>query len=255
MGNEANGMRSFFLLLDLFDVVIRFIVLVQIADYMRGSPQSQTVVLAGNPKLCKLGSPALGDWVNLFRSLRQFQTENPFLIEMKAVAIEDKMLEDFTSLRNSTRGHGTTMSDAYYKSIFEQNIGKMEKLLSTVSFLKNYWLLKPISITYGSAYCEFSAWKLTGGNPSFDKRNLRSRSPLTTDKVIYLNRSLETLELDPYVVVEVCEQCGREELLLFDKLSAEKITYLGYDTCPKPHRSSYPYAHKLPPVLREANRR
>ncbi|MGC2248884.1 MAG: hypothetical protein WA609_19930, partial [Terriglobales bacterium] len=239
----------------LFDVLIRFVALVQVADCMRGSAESQTDALVNIREFRKLSRFALGDWVSLFRSLRQFKTESPFLVELTGLDVDEKILDDFVKLRNDTRGHGTTQGDAYYKTIFEQHIGKMEELLRAFGFLRNYWLLRPISITHGGAYCDFSAWKLTGANPSFNKQNVRARSPLSVDRVVYLNRNLEALELDPYMVVETCEQCGREEFLLFDKFSGEKITYLGYDTCPKPHRSSYPYAHKLPRLLLEANRR
>jgi hypothetical protein len=252
MGNEANGMRSFFLLLDLFEVVIRFIALVQIAEVMRGSQQAEAI--AKNRGLSLLSEPTLGTWVNLFRSLRRFPTENPFLKEIKELDISDT-LEDFLSLRNEIKGHGNTLAEAYYKSIFEQHIGEIEQLLRKVSFLRDYWLVKPISMEHDSAHFRVSVWKLTGGNPNFDKRNIRSSKPLPTNKVIYLNQKLEPLVLHPYVILEMCKQCEREELLLFDGLSEETITYLGYESCPKRHKSRYPYADKLPQVLREANRR
>ena len=252
MGNEANGMRSFFLLLDLFEVVIRFIVLVQIAEVMRGS--QQTGAIAKNRGLSQLSEPTLGTWVNLFRQLRRFPTENPFLKEIKELNISDT-LENFLELRNEIKGHGSTLAEAYYKSIFEQHIGEIEQLLRKVSFLRDYWLVKPISMENDSAYFRVSVWKLTGGNPNFDKRNIRSTKPLPTNKVVYLNQKLESLVLHPYVILEMCKQCEREELLLFDGLSEEMITYLGYESCPKRHKSSYPYANKLPQVLREANRR
>ena len=54
----------------------------------------------------------------------------------------------------------------------------------------------------------------------------RLRTPLDTNRVVYLNRDQESLVLDPYIVLERCPECKRPEVLLFDKLSDKKITYL-----------------------------
>lgn len=262
MGNEPNGLRSFLLLRDLFEVIIRFIVLVLIADCL--TRQNQEHVLAKNERLGELwkGLPS-GKWVDLFCSLRQFPSENPFLVEIeRLMEIDESILRHFVHLRNVTIGHGPTQGDAFYKSIFEKNIGEMEKLLGKMSFLKNYWLIKPVSILDSGDPCEFSAWKLSGDNPSFDKRNLRSRNPIKIGNVFYLNRKLETLKLDPYMIVEPCQYCDREELLMLDQFSWREITYLGYETCPNlleyetrkerpPHRSRYPYADRLSQPLRK----
>ena len=172
---------------------------------------------------CHESKGITGTWVNLFRSLRRFPTENPFLKEIKELDISDT-LEDFLSLRNEIKGHGNTLAEAYYKSIFEQHIGEIEQLLRKVSFLRDYWLVKPISMENDSAYFRVSVWKLTGGNPNFDKRNIRSSKALPTNKVAYLNQKLEPLVLHPYVILEMCKQCEREELLLFDGLFEGTIT-------------------------------
>jgi hypothetical protein len=270
LGNEANGMRSFFLLCDLFEVAIRFIVLVQIAEVMRGSESQQSEAIARNSGLEKLSETktTLGVWVNLFRQLRRFPTENPFLKEIKAIDIKDKWLEDFKDLRNNIKGHGPTLAEAYYKSIFEQNIGKLEQLLRTVSFLKNYWLVKPFPTVCDGTHHRIPARNLMGDNPIFDIRHIHSPNELPTDEVIYLS-GLEPLTLHPYVILEMCKECDREELLLFDGFSKESekdIKYLGYESCPKlerdpkperylkRHKSYHPYAYQLPRVLREAIR-
>lgn len=269
MGNEPNGLTSFLLLMDLFEVVIRFVVLVQIADYVRRPEQTQDKVCADLRKL--LAQPTLGPWKDQFCTLTQIQTENPFLVEIAAANIDRKVLDHFVELRNRIKGHGNTLQDAYYRLVFEDNIGKMETLLRTVSFLRNYYLVKPISITRTGITtptgtdCEFLAWKLTGGNPSFDKRNLRAQEPLIAGRVYYLNQERKPLDLHPYVIVEPCQKCGREELLLFDGFSKESkrhIKYLGYESCPTiaitsngvadtstQHNSEYAYVEALPEGL------
>jgi hypothetical protein len=70
---------------------------------------------------------------------------------------------------------------------------------------------------------------LMGDNPHFETSHIVLRTPLDTNKVLYLNREQESLVLDPYIVLERCPECNRPEVLLFDKLSGTKITYLGYE--------------------------
>jgi hypothetical protein len=108
MGNEANGLRSFLLLRDLFEVIIRFIVLVLIADSL--TRQNPKEVLAKNERLGELwkGLPS-GKWVDLFCSLRQCPSENRFLVEVERLMdIDESVLRHFVHLRNITIGHGPT---------------------------------------------------------------------------------------------------------------------------------------------------
>lgn len=89
---------------------------------------------------------------------------------------------------------------------------------------------------------------LMGDNPHFDTDYITLRTPLDTDKVLYLNRDQESLVLDPYIVLERCPMCDRPEVLLFDKLSDKKITYLGYESG---HRPALENANRLPMIIRE----
>ena len=87
-----------------------------------------------------------------------------------------------------------------------------------------------------------------GDNPHFEASHIILRTPLDTNKVMYMNRDLEPLVLDPYVVLERCPECRRPEVLLFDKLSDGKITYLCYESGHKPALAN---ADRLPPAIRE----
>ena len=73
--------------------------------------------------------------------------------------------------------------------------------------------------------------------------------PFDTHKVLYLNASLDPLVLDPFMILEPCTECHRPELLLLDKFSDKKITYLGYESG---HKPPYGNVGKLPLALREA---
>ena len=87
-----------------------------------------------------------------------------------------------------------------------------------------------------------------GDNPVFETKTLSSRVPMDTQKVLYLNSSLDALVLDPYIILEPCTECHRPELLLLDKFSDKKITYLGYESG---HKPTYANVSRLPLALRE----
>jgi hypothetical protein len=87
-----------------------------------------------------------------------------------------------------------------------------------------------------------------GDNPHFEAGHVVLRTPLDSNKVLYLNREGESLVLDPFIVLERCPECNRPEVLLFDKLTDKKITYLSYESG---HRPSLPHADRLPPIIRE----
>lgn len=88
-----------------------------------------------------------------------------------------------------------------------------------------------------------------GDNPIFETQDISSRTPFDTHKVLYLNANLDPLVLDPFVILEPCSECHRPELLLLDKFSDKKITYLGYESG---HKPTYTNVGKLPLALREA---
>jgi hypothetical protein len=233
LANAQRGLETFSLLLDFFEVVIRFIVLVQIADYMSSQQKAPLDVRSG---LSELSKPSLGTWVNLFRFLRQRQTENAFLKEIKAQKIREKTLDDFVKLRNDFRGHGATQTTADYRLMFRDHIGRMSDLYHAVSFLKGYWLVYPSLMWKDGAEFQISVRSLMGDNPNFEAHDIPSPRAFETNKVTYLDRNLVPLVLHPYVILEICPRCKREELLLFDSIKEKEIrTYL---INPLPHACS-----------------
>lgn len=90
---------------------------------------------------------------------------------------------------------------------------------------------------------------LMGDNPVFETLIISSRTPFDTHKVLYLSTNLDSLVLDPFIVLEPCSLCNRPELLLFDKFSDKKTTYLSNESG---HKPTYANVGKLPLALREA---
>jgi hypothetical protein len=250
VANAPNNTQRFSFLIELFEAVIRFIVLVQVADHLSSSQQED--VLAKIPELSKLSRPSLGTWVSLFRSLSQFQTEDAFLKEAKMLRVTDyqKTMDEFVRLRNeSFKGHGATLTEAEYEMKFQEHVPAIYELISKLSFLANYRLVKTGLMEKDGDYYRISVQALMGDNPVFETQTISSRIPFDTHRVLYLNASLDSLVLDPFVILEPCAECQRPELLLLDKFSDRKITYLGNESG---HKPTYPTVDKLPVALREA---
>jgi hypothetical protein len=250
VSNAPNNTQRFSFLIELFEVVIRFVVLVQVADHLSGTQQA--AVMKEIPELSKLAKPSLGTWISLFRSLCKFQAENAFLKEVQMLKVTDyqKTMDEFVRLRNeSFKGHGATLTEAEYEMKFQEHSSSIYELIGKLRFLANYRLVKTGLMEKDGNYYRVSAQVLMGDNPVFETQTISSRIPLDTHRVLYLNAGLDSLVLDPFVILEPCTECHRPELLLLDKFSDKKITYLGNESG---HKPTYANVGKLPLALREA---
>jgi hypothetical protein len=253
IANAPNNTQKYSLLIELFEVVIRFIVLVNLADYLNGRNAADTL-LQQIPDIRKLSAPSLGHWVSWFRSLSHLKTaaeSQPFLREIKEFPLQDyqRMLDEFVNIRNeSLRGHGATLTEGEYELKFQEHAPKLYKLVSDLGFLANYRLVKTGSMEKDRDFYKITVQNLMGDNPHFESDHVVQRTPLETGKVLFLKASGESLVLDPYIVLELCTECRRPEVLLLDKFSEQKITYLGYESG---HKPVFPITDRLPVAIRE----
>jgi hypothetical protein len=251
--NAENNTQRFSLLIELFEVAVRFITLVNLADYVNNRRQAG-VVAEQVPAMRKLYAPALGDWVSMFRSFARIKSaaeSKPFIEELKSFKLDRYLpaLEEFVQIRNaSLRGHGATLTEDEYELRYQEHAAKVFDLVSSLGFLANYRLLKTGAMEKDGDFFKIPVQVLMGDNPHFEHSTIALRTPLDTNRVLYLNRNQESLVLDPYIVLERCPECKRPEVLLLDKISGNQITYLGYESGHKPGLAN---ADRLPAVIRE----
>jgi hypothetical protein len=253
IANAPNNTQKFSLLIELFEVIVRFIALVHLADYINNRKQA-ALVAEQVPDLKKLFAPALGDWVSIFKAFARIKSAResiPFLAEIKNFRLDkyQRTLQEFVDIRNaSLRGHGATLTEDEYELRFQEHAPKVYELVDSLGFLANYTLVKTGHMEKDGDFFRISVQNLMGDNPHFENGAVVLRTPLDTNRVLYLNRNQESLVLDPFVVLERCPECKRPEVLLFDKLSDSKITYLGYESG---HRPALPNADRVPLLIRE----
>lgn len=251
--NAPNNTQKFSLLIELFEVVVRFIALVHLADYINNRKQA-ALVAEQVPDIKRLFAPALGDWVSIFKAFTRIKSgaeSTPFLAEIKSFRLDkyQRTLQEFVDIRNaSLRGHGATLTEDEYELRFQEHAPKVYDLVSSLGFLSNYTLVKIGQMEKEGDFFRIAVQTLMGDNPHFETDHIVLRTPLDTNRVLYLNRDQESLVLDPYIVLERCPECKRPEVLLFDKLSEKKITYLGYESA---HRPALETADRLPLIIRE----
>lgn len=252
--NAANSTQKFSLMIDLYEVALKYMSLINLADYL-SKETSNEKLLNDIPLIKKLDSPSLGDWTGLFRSfvtLKSGESNEPFVKEIKAFPLNkfNKILEDFVVIRNtSLRGHGSTLSDQEMEIKFQEFFPNLEELLSNLSFLSGYTLLRAESMQNDGQMFEVNCKVLMGDNPNFETRIYKLRNALPTKRVLLLDSNNRFLNLDPYIIWELCEQCHRPEALVLDKFRDKKVTYLSYDSG---HKPSFETAEKIPLVIREA---
>jgi hypothetical protein len=158
-------------------------------------------------------------------------------------------LREFVAIRNaSLRGHGATLTEDEYEVRFQEHAPKVYDLISNLGFLANYTLVKTGTMEKEGDFFKISAQLLMGDNPHFEHTSITLRTPLDTNRVLYINRRQESLVLDPFVLLERCPECRRPEVLLLDKFADKKITYIGYESG---HRPAFENIDRLPAVIRE----
>jgi hypothetical protein len=253
MSNAPNNTQRFSLMIELFEAVVKFIVLVNFSDYINKQRQEEKIIQE-IPNIGKLCMPSLGDWIQFFNALLRIKSlphSQPFIVELRELKVEkySRVFDEFVKMRNeSLKGHGSTISEEEYAIKFQEYFPKLEDLIKNLSFLTNYLLMQGLSMTKDGDIFKVNIKKLTGDNILFPTEILEVRNPIDTDKAIYLNKNGECLILEPFIILAQCPECRRDELLLLDKFNDTKITYLSYECG---HRPSFPNVDKLPMVIRE----
>ena len=77
----------------------------------------------------------------------------------------------------------------------------MYGLVASLRFLANYTLVKTGPMEKDGDFFRVNVQNLMGVNPYFENDVIDLRTPLDTNKVLYVTRQQESLVLDPFVVL------------------------------------------------------
>jgi len=254
MINSSNFTSRFSLIIELFEVIIRFLVLVNLSDYTNRLKQIENIKKE-IPFINKLKKPTLGDWISIFRSLLSIKSNpesTPFIKELKEIEFHkfNKTFDDFLQMRNtSLRGHGAVLNDDEYEIKCQEYSSALENLIKSFGFLSKYQLILIESMEKDGSIYKINYKNLMGDNISFENKSTTSRFPLDTGKVTLLDtQTNESLIIEPLITFEKCVECGRTEVLIYDKIVNKNIVYLSVDCG---HMPRYPSLESLPKSLQE----
>jgi len=255
MTYSPNFTSKFSLIIELFEVIIRFLVLVNLADYTNRLKQIENISKE-IPLINKLKKPSLGDWVNIFRSLLSIKSSPesmPFIKELKEIQFQkfNKTLNDFIQIRNtSLRGHGVVLNEDDYEIKCQEYFPELEDLIKTFGFFNNYQLILIESMGKDGNLYKINYKNLMGDNIAFENKSITNRFPLDTGKVTLFNtQTNESLIIEPLITFKKCIECGRTEVLMYDKVINNEIVYLSVDCG---HMPRFPNIDSLPKSLQKA---
>jgi tetratricopeptide (TPR) repeat protein len=238
--NEAYQ-RSYNLLLDLHEIVVRFLTLITLSSYL----QQEAFAPAFNERLCQMlrKNLSLGDWVSLLREttrVYQRRVETLFIPELfpfyfkpsGGLTESARILERFVELRNSTIGHMLTLTEPRYEELYMTNLPLLSSVLEQLNFLAAYRLLIPTEIENGRI---LSAYDATGAASDFYEtkldvyagdENIREYQPILIGR-FDPNRQLV---LYPLHIVEDDPVNEILDIMLFDglKIAKDTLTSLRY---------------------------
>jgi hypothetical protein len=214
------------LLIELLEVAVRFVVLVMLADL--DHEQSGDGISAFEIK--HLYGPSLADWVALFKALAK--RSRLFLKEVSDFKLDryENTINDFIKFREElSRGNDAgTMRDRCESQVDEQAQNVYE-FIASLGVLANYSLVKTGVLEKECEFYRIPLQVLMGDKSDGEKKWLISRTPFDTNRVLYMARDYQFIVLDPYIVVERCAGCERQDILLLDRISESGMSYLSCD--------------------------
>jgi len=143
------------------------------------------------------------------------------------------ILDEFISIRNSERGHGTYQPDGYYEELYLKNRSVIEDFVLS-SDLFSTTLVHINSVDhYGSQY-SYRATRLMGAAPIEMPEPIISPTRIRLHSTCLWDRASSIFALDEFIVFRFCRQCSSEHTFFADQMTNDKVVL-----------QSYPGSHKL----------
>lgn len=233
---ELSYTRKWLKLLELHEVIIRYVTLSLLAAVRLASDQAS----AATKVLPDLGRASLGTWHQaafaLIRHLRG-EAERSFFARF-LTGISDKGLKRaatqssaLVEARNETNGHGNLEGEAGYQRLFEEHQGVLEGLIDFVAPLGSYPLLHVgEGLRRRAGVSWFPAKRLMGSHPVFPVEDSETREEIDTDCLLFDPASGRYLSLYPFILLDHCPACFRETVFVYDRMSDQGVCLREYPT-------------------------
>jgi len=250
--HELDYHRKFRLLIQLYEVIIKYAAIVNISFIIS---QSEKEPLISQALTKKLKRPSLGDWVSiLITSLKEsaginkilspFSKEDilkkskNFLDESKPTLSLIQSLSEIVELRNSWTGHGAVRSVYEYKLEIDKQLSTLYTLLNRMSFLSKCNSFLILSSDYnefgdGDIYKirVFNGLSIQDNELETPRRLAEGQKDEMIRYIYFHNIDNNTItNLYPFLSYMFCGSCKRERFFFYNSTKNNgKISYLSFE--------------------------
>lgn len=222
MSSEINSYIKFQKLIDLYDSIIRYIAFVLIACIKEDNISNKIKNLI---KKINDNNPTLGTWENLIVKSLNLPSSCYNLLSDSDL----NMLQEITNLikesdlrtdRNDYRGHNYTGQDLEeYLNLYLKKIPMIQKLLFYLErSIFNYKLakIKRYNPRQGIRYATIECL-ISDSNVFNTEDIILENEPYDINHIILYNQTDRIhVSMFPYIVSEICNECGHERILFLD---------------------------------------
>jgi len=225
---RLEPLERFRRLLDLFEVTVAFIGVLLLAQLraLAGAKASEKLRSAD----LRLVEMTLGRWLVIWKRLPGLCSalgKSYYARKLQSLYVQEhSRLAAFSQLRNAF-SHGAIRSEQAYAEMVERYQDDIRHFLSSLDFLAETRLVRVRDLRVKGKRFIHRARMYMGDNPNFPWKQIVLDSPLECEQVLILHSS-GVLSLHPFLVVEICPECGQEELFIYQRLEDDHMSFLSY---------------------------
>jgi CheY-like chemotaxis protein len=227
------SLKKFIRLMNLFEIFLKFSTIILICDYFESIKKDESIHTEFKESIVR---PALGDWFNIINLLLKIRGDlREGILGEKILNFftkkSRKMIAELIEVRNTNIGHGAQQSDYEYEKLAAEAELLMRNLLGGVKFLTDFRLCSVSSLTKKRDIYKHKIKECIGHNTNFIliEKDLKNVLPCN-EMLLYHEKKENFLNLHPFIILENCDICKREEIFFYSKLQRDKLYYLNYET-------------------------
>jgi hypothetical protein len=250
--HELDYHRRFQLILQLYEVAIKYATIVGISGYLLGREQDGAInaLLRENFR-----RPSLGDWSTLVEALLKssagfakllqpvsaqdvLRNRHSYLNESGAKTNLHQTIEAILTLRNNNTGHGALRTVYEYKQIVEQEEDRLYSFFDRLGFLatgNSFLVLASQYDEFGESdrykIRVFRGLNISDNDLETPNRLSEGQKDTMVRYIYFQNTSNNTIvNLYPFLSYMYCDSCKREHFFFFNGIKgSERVTYLSYE--------------------------
>jgi prenyltransferase beta subunit len=251
--HELDFHRKFQLLIQLYEVLIKYASIVSLAGYLSQNGDDTSI---NNALQSEFQRPSLGSWASLLESLIKtsgheggilYPMSPDEIIRSRSNHIDTSIgkcnlsqeLSRIVRLRNENSGHGALKSLFEYRRMVENEELFLLSFIQRMSYLSRYNSFLVLASEFddfgeGDKYRirSFNGLKIQDSNLSTSRRLAEGQREKMIRYIYFQNTSNGSIvNLYPFLSFTFCVECKREHFFIFNgrKASGTNIAYLSYE--------------------------